>query len=176
MLRIIFSIIAMLTVTSSPAYSAKEAVLTVESSAFDDGEQMPYKYSLSGPNISPPISWSGVPKNAKSVAIICDDPDTSRGIWTHWVVFNIPPGLSALPENLPDEEILPSGIAQGVNDFGRVGWDGPSPPEGTHRYIFEVYALDAMLDPGHGITRSGLIDAMKGRIIGRGKLVGIYER
>lgn len=176
MLRIIFSAILLLSFISCPAYGVREAVITVESSAFDDGEEIPAKYSLGGKNVSPPISWSGLPRFAKSLAILCEDPDAPAGIWTHWVIFNIPPNTQALPEDLPDDGILPGGMLHGINDFGRLGWDGPAPPEGIHRYVFEVYALNTMLDLGPGIKRSDLLEAMKGHVIGRGRLIGTYER
>ncbi|MBP7056167.1 MAG: YbhB/YbcL family Raf kinase inhibitor-like protein [Candidatus Omnitrophica bacterium] len=150
--------------------------MTVESSAFDDGEAMPDKYSLSDDNVSPPISWSDVPSNTKSVAVICEDPDAPSGLWVHWVVFNIPSDISALPEDLPDEGVLAGGIIQGVNDFGRIGWDGPAPPEGVHRYIFRVYGLDSMLGLGPGASRKELLSAMDGHIIARGSMTGTYEK
>jgi len=176
MLRSIFSIIIISLCLTGLAHSANEAVIAVDSSAFEDGEEIPGQYSLSGSNISPPISWSGLPQGAKSVAVICNDPDAPKGRWAHWVIFNIPPDVSALPENLPDDGVLPRGIIQGINDFGRIGWDGPSPPKGTHRYVFEVYALDKMLDLEPGTSRSHLLRVMKGHVIGRGKLIGTYER
>ncbi len=176
MTKIILSAIAILFLATCPAFGGEEALITVESSAFDDGEAMPDKYSLSDDNVSPPISWSDVPSNTKSVAVICEDPDAPSGLWVHWVVFNIPSDISALPEDLPDEGVLAGGIIQGVNDFGRIGWDGPAPPEGVHRYIFRVYGLDSMLGLGPGASRKELLSAMDGHIIARGSMTGTYEK
>ncbi len=150
--------------------------IKVSSTVFKDGEMIPKKYTCDGVEVSPGLSWSGIPREAKSIALISEDPDSPAGIWTHWVVFNIPPGESALQEGVPSTETLPNGARQGVNGSSKIGYDGPCPPSGTHRYYFKVYALDTMLDLKPGITRKALLAAMDGHIIGQGQLMGKYKR
>ncbi|MDH7602220.1 MAG: YbhB/YbcL family Raf kinase inhibitor-like protein [Armatimonadota bacterium] len=150
--------------------------LTVTSSAFKDGGMIPRKYTADGANVSPPLAISGIPTAAKSLAIICDDPDAPRGTFVHWVLFNWPSGSKSIPENVPTKERLPNGAIQGKNDFGKIGYGGPAPPYGVHRYYFKAYALDKMLDLKPGITKRQLEDAMKGHILAQGHIMGRYGR
>lgn len=155
---------------------AEEISVEVSSAAFPDGGAIPKRYSFGDRNISPPLSWSGLPAGTESVALLCDDPDAPAGTWTHWIVYNISPQSPGLPEDVPDDRMLAGGAVQGINDFGAIGWDGPSPPQGTHRYIFRVYALDTMLDPGVSMRRGDLQDAMRGHVLGQGRLTGTFSK
>jgi len=137
---------------------------------------IPEKYTCDGSDISPPLSWSGVPDNTQSIALISDDPDAPMGTWVHWVLFNIPPDVDTLPENIPQEEELENGAKQGITDFFRIGYGGPCPPGGTHRYYFKLYALDTMLDAEAGITKKELLELMEGHILAQGQLMGRYQR
>ncbi|MBI2251939.1 MAG: YbhB/YbcL family Raf kinase inhibitor-like protein [Armatimonadetes bacterium] len=150
--------------------------MEIKSSAFKNGEMIPAKYSYDGANVSPPLFWDIVPKGAKSIALICDDPDAPVGTWAHWVIFNLPPNLSELPENIPPQKILPNGAKQGTNDFGEIGYGGPAPPSGIHRYYFKVYALDIMLNLKEGANKQELIKAMEGHILAKGELIGKYKK
>jgi len=159
-----------------PEGKGKAMKIIVTSRAFKDGGMIPDKYSGRGEDISPPISWSMIPKGAKSVALICDDPDAPTKVWVHWVIFNIPPDEGGIAENRPKKEELSKGALQGLNSSGLIGYEGPFPPSGVHRYYFRVYALDTMLDLEGGITREDLDKAMEGHILGTGELMGKFER
>ncbi len=151
--------------------------MKVTSTAFREGASIPKQYTGDGADASPPLSWSGAPAAAKSLALICDDPDAPRGTWVHWVLFNLPPNTAELPEGVPSQATLPSGAKQGSNDFKKIGYGGPAPPKGKpHRYFFKLYALDTMLDLPEGATKQDLEKAMKGHILGQGQLMGTYQR
>lgn len=150
--------------------------IKITSAAFEGGGMIPKKYTCDGSDVSPPLAWTGVPEGTKSIALISDDPDAPVGTWVHWVIFNIPPNTTGLSENVPPGPELPSGARQGETDFGRIEYGGPCPPSGTHRYYFRIYALDAMLDLESGATKAQLLDAMKGRILAQGELMGKYRR
>jgi len=153
---------------------AGETVIVLTSSVFPHGGTIPVVYTSRGENVSPPLSWAAIPADTESLALICDDPDAPRGTWTHWVIYNIPPTRTGIPENLPRDALLPNGARQGINDFGMYGWDGPAPPSGTHQYVFTIYALDTMLDLAPGATKTALLEAMRGHVLGRGKLIGTF--
>jgi Raf kinase inhibitor-like YbhB/YbcL family protein len=150
--------------------------LAVESSAFAQNQSIPSKYTCDGPNISPPFAWKNIPEGAKSIVLIGDDPDAPAGVWVHWVCYDIPPTPAALPEGVPEADILPGGGKQGMNDFRNIGYGGPCPPAGTHRYFFKLYALDRMLGLPAGKTKKDVERAMKGHILAQGQLVGTYSR
>jgi len=152
------------------------AVIQLTSSAFKEGELIPSKYTCDGEDISPPLSWSNVPKGTKSLALICDDPDAPIGTWIHWVVYNIPPTVNQLPEGIPATEAIPNGAKQGISDFKRLGYGGPCPPSGTHRYFFKLYALDTQLQLKSEATKEDLVGAMEGHTLGTGQLIGKYKR
>lgn len=147
--------------------------LAVASGAFEHQGAIPLEYSCDGDGISPPISWGNVPDGTESFALICDDPD-AIGTWVHWVVFNIPGGATGLPRNVPDDRTLAGGGQQGQNSWGRIGYGGPCPPSGSHRYIFTVYALDTVLALDAGASKRALLDAMNGHVLARGELIGVY--
>ena len=146
------------------------------SSAFKEGQPIPATYTCKGVNISPPLEWSGVPKTAKTVAIIADDPDAPGGTWVHWVLYNLPADNIGLVEMVPVTENLKAGGFQGKNDFGKIGYGGPCPPSGTHRYFFKIYAIDAELPLKAGATKAEVEKAMEGHIVSQGQLMGTYGR
>ncbi len=148
----------------------------ITSSAFKDGEMIPSKYTCDGENISPPLSWSEIPNGTKSLALINDDPDAPVGDWVHWIVFNIPHDVQELKEAASNKKLLPKGTIEGLNDWNRVGYGGPCPPSGVHRYFFKLYALDNVLSLKEGATKRQLLDAMKGHILGTAQLIGKYQR
>ncbi len=150
--------------------------MEILSSAFDEGEMIPEKYTCDDIDISLPLKWSSIPEGIKTFAIICDDPDAPMGTWVHWVIYNLPADINELSENIPPSEILTNGAKQGRNDFGKIGYGGPCPPGGTHRYYFKVYALSKELMVESGITKSELLKAMEGHILSEGKLMGRYKR
>jgi Raf kinase inhibitor-like YbhB/YbcL family protein len=142
-----------------------KAEITLTSVAFKEGQSIPAPYTCDGVNISPPLEWSGVPKTAKTVAIVVDDPDA-----------NLPAENIGLVENVPASDNLKAGGFQGKNDFGKIGYGGPCPPSGTHRYFFRIYALDGELPLKAGATKAELMKAMEGHIVLQGQLMGTYRR
>ncbi len=150
--------------------------IKITSSAFEDGGLIPAKYTCDGTDVSPPLQWDAVPEGTRSIALICDDPDAPMGTWVHWVLFNLPSDAKELAENIPTEETLPNGAKQGVNDFGRVGYGGPCPPGGTHRYFFKIYALDTEVGLQAGADKRRLLKTMEGHILEQGQLIGKYKR
>jgi len=148
----------------------------ITSPAFNNGGKIPLKYTCDGENVSLPLRWQNTPGNTKSFALIADDPDAPLVTWVHWVIFNIPAASDHLKENIPAKGLLPDGIKQGLNDFQNLGYGGPCPPSGTHRYYFKLYALDTLLDLEAGITKEELLTDMEGHILGRAELMGTYKR
>jgi Raf kinase inhibitor-like YbhB/YbcL family protein len=151
--------------------------ITVESRAFSPMQPIPSDYTCDGADISPPLSWSNVPAAAKSIVIICDDPDAPAGTWVHWVVYDLPPAdRDSLERNIPKSDTIAGVGTQGTNDFKRIGYNGPCPPGGTHRYFFKVYALDALLNLPAKKTKQEVEKVMKGHILAKGELIGTYTR
>jgi Raf kinase inhibitor-like YbhB/YbcL family protein len=150
--------------------------LEITSSAFSNGEMIPARYTCDGSDVSPDLSWRGVPNTAKSLALICDDPDAPMGTWVHWVLFNIPAEAVGLPAEISSSATLENGARHGKNDFRRLGYGGPCPPGGTHRYFFKLYALDTELKLDSGITKAQLVEAMQGHILVEAQLMGRYKR
>jgi Raf kinase inhibitor-like YbhB/YbcL family protein len=161
-------------VTVTPKDNRLEIKLT--STAFKEGGPIPRVYTCDGVNISPPLEWSGVPKTAKTLAIVCDDTDAPGGTWVHWVLYNLPADNIGLVENLPATEKLAAGGFQGTNDSRKIGYDGPCPPSGTHRYYFKIYALDSELPLKAGAMKAETLKAMEGHIVVQGQLMGTYRR
>ena len=151
--------------------------IQLTSITFAEEQAIPTKYTGDGPDQSPPLSWSDPPAGTNSIALFCEDPDAPRGIWVHWVLFNLPASQRQLQEGLPGEGTLPDGARQGKNDFGNLGYGGPAPPRGKpHRYFFKLYALDTQLNLPAGATRDQLLGAMKGHVLAEGQLMGKYQR
>jgi Raf kinase inhibitor-like YbhB/YbcL family protein len=163
-----------------PDEDPKLLTIRLTSPAFAEGQMIPREYTCDGEDRSPPVEWSGVPSQARSLALTCDDPDAPAGTWSHWVAYNLPPEVASLPEALAASNPvrLESGAEarQGKNDFGKIGYGGPCPPSGTHRYIFRLYALDTRLEPLAGATRGTLLTALKGHVLAEGRLMGKYQR
>ncbi len=150
--------------------------IKITSSAFLEGGMIPKKYTCDGENISPQLAWTSVPDNAKSLTLISDDPDAPVGTWVHWVLYNLPASVNELTENIPTQKVLVNGAKQGTNDFRRIGYGGPCPPGGTHRYYFKLYDLDTMLNLDAGATKAEVLKAMQGHILAHGQLMGKYKR
>lgn len=150
--------------------------LTLESSEFKQGEEIPGKYTCDGENISPPLQWSGVPEKTRSFALIFDDPDAPSKTWVHWVMYDIPVEKRVLGEHITTTAILKTGALHGLNDFKKYGYEGPCPPSGTHRYFMKLYALDKMLKAKPGLTKQQLLDAMEGHVLEKAELMGTYRR
>ncbi|MCA9874764.1 MAG: YbhB/YbcL family Raf kinase inhibitor-like protein [Anaerolineales bacterium] len=158
----------------TPTPSAEVSSLTsvsLTSPTFADGEAIPPKYTCDGEDISPPLSWQGVPEEAASLVLIMDDPDAPGGTWVHWVLYNIPPALSSLPENAAAGAVA---FGQGYNSWQRPGFGGPCPPSGTHRYFFTLYALDSQLSLPENATKEDVENALAGHILVQTQLMGTY--
>ncbi len=147
------------------------AGIKIASPAFKHKDYMPSKYTCDGMDVNPPLRIENIPPEAKSLALIVDDPDAPRGTWVHWVVWNIDSGTREIKENS-----VPAGARQGVNDFGKRHYGGPCPPSGTHRYFFKLYAIDTTLAIGPDTTKAVLEAAMKGHILAQAEIVGLYRR
>lgn len=152
------------------SFAAGGARMKITSSAFQEGGNIPSRFTCDGSDTSPPLQITGIPSEAKSLVLIADDPDAPSGLFTHWLVWNIPPQTNSIAEGS-----APKGV-QGTNDFGKSGYRGPCPPPGTHRYSFKIFALDRELDLHAGAKRSQLDAAMKGHAIAQGEFVGRYAR
>jgi len=150
--------------------------IKLTSTAFQEGGMIPQKHACDGLDISPPLDLEGIPDKAQSMALICDDPDAPAGTWVHWVLYDWPVGEKTIPQGVPADKELANGAKQGINDFRRIGYGGPCPPGGTHRYFFKIYALDTRLNHTPGLTKAKLLEAMKGHILAEGQLMGRYKR
>lgn len=151
--------------------------LTLISNSFEHGQPIPLRHTGDGVNTSPPLAWTGVPAEAKSLALICDDPDAPKKTWVHWVVYGLPPTALMLAEGVPAAPTLSDGSRQGTTDFGTVGYGGPAPPKGKpHRYFFKLFALDAEVTLPPAATKADLLAAMNGRILAAAELMGTYQR
>ena len=145
--------------------------LKLSSPAFQHNQMIPSKHTCDGADVNPPLVIENVPPEAKSLALIMDDPDAPAGTWVHWVVWNIDPGTHEIRENS-----APSGAMQGINDFRKHNYGGPCPPSGTHRYFFKLYALDVTLTLGQNTAKAALERAMKGHVVVQSQLIGLYKR
>jgi Raf kinase inhibitor-like YbhB/YbcL family protein len=151
--------------------------MVLRSDAFSDGGNIPPKYTCEGDNLSPPLTWGGTPAQTRSFALVMDDPDVLLGAFTHWVVFDLDPTMSALGEGAQVAPQLPGSTIQGKNGFGKVGYGGPCPPRGRpHHYRFTLYALDDLLRLAPGSSKKQVLGAMKGHILEQTQLVGLFQR
>ena len=157
-------------VATTALFAAGGAKMKITSSAFQEGGEIPSKFSRDGGNVNPPLRFEGTPTNAKSLVLIVDDPDAPVGLFTHWLVWNIDPKTTEIPERG-----VPKGAVQGTNDYPNLGYGGPQPPSGTHRYYFKMFALDQTLDLRSGAKRQELDKAMSGHVIAQGQLMGRYS-
>ena len=170
-MKIITTVGCTIAATAMIAYAAGGGKMKISSPAFQDGGTIPEKFSKNGQNLNPELRIEGTPAEAKSLALIVDDPDAPVGLFTHWLVWNIDPKTTEIAENS-----VPKGGIQGTNDFPGQRYDGPQPPSGTHRYYFKVFALDRMLDLKSGVKRKEVDAAMQGHVIAEGQLMGRYTK
>ena len=150
--------------------AAKEGNMKL-TTVFGHNEKIPSEYTCDGEDLAPELNISDVPESAKELVLIVDDPDAPMGTWVHWLVYNIPVSTTKI-----DAKNLPKETRQGMTDFGRIGWGGPCPPSGTHRYFFKLYAIDNILNLQEGATKSQLESAIKGHVIEKDELIGLYKR
>ncbi len=150
--------------------------MELRSSAIGKGQEISRRFTCDDADISPPLSWSGVPPGTRALALICDDPDAPVGTWVHWVYYDIPATVSQLGEGVAPDEKPAQGGVQGRNDFGRLGYGGPCPPSGRHRYYFRLYALDTSLGLKPGASRQQVESAMAGHVLDEAQLMGTYSR
>ena len=153
--------------------------MTLTSASFPNSGAIPRRYTCDGQDISPALAWAGLPAGTKSLALIVDDPDAPdpaapKLTWVHWVLYNIPPGATGLPEAVSAKN-LPAGTLQGLNDWKRTGYGGPCPPVGRHRYFHKLYALDRVIPDLGTPTKAALEKAMQGHILARAELIGTYQ-
>jgi len=154
--------------------------LVLSSTAFQPNGVIPVRHTCDGQDRSPPLAWAGVPVNAKSLVLIVDDPDAPdpaapKMTWVHWLLYNLSPETTGLPEAVANKT-LPAGTRQGVNDWQRIGYGGPCPPIGRHRYFHKLYALDGVLPDLKQPTKAALKKAMQGHILAHAELIGVYQR
>ncbi len=151
--------------------------MEIRSSAFNEGDTIPKKHTCEGEDVSPQLSWPAVPEGAKSLVLICDDPDAPVGTWVHWVLFGLSPATTELPEDVPDGEQVLEGAKHGRNDFGNLGYGGPCPPPGpTHRYYYKLYAIDIEPPLEAGATKAEVMAAIEGHVLAEAQLMGRYAR
>jgi Raf kinase inhibitor-like YbhB/YbcL family protein len=161
-----------------PAYQGGYPMsFSIKSSAFSEGGTIPKQYTCDGADLSPALTWAEAPSGTQSFALIADDPDAPVGTWTHWVIWNIPPQATGLPEGVPKTDTLSDTSLQGKNDFKRIGYCGPCPPPGKpHRYYFKLYALGMKLELKAGASKSELERAISGNVLAEARLMGKYGR
>lgn len=162
---------------SSSSGAEANMSFTISSPSFSSGGTIPGKFTCSGADVSPGLSWNDPPAGTKSFALLVDDPDAPAGTWNHWTAWNLPAGLHSLPEHFSKDARLSDGTEQGKNDFHKTGYNGPCPPPGKpHRYYFKLFALDTTLNLKAGATKRDLESAMKGHILGQAEWMGRFGR
>ena len=170
-----------------PAVNPGAQTIRLTSPAFTEGAMIPREFTCDGADRSPPLEWSGVPQAARSLVLICDDPDAPGGTWSHWVLYDLAPSVTSLDQGVatdlvatlePKTVVKQPGLTatQGKNDFGKIGYGGPCPPRGVHRYFFRLYALDQRTELAPGATRTAVFKAIAGHILAEGHLMGKYAR
>lgn len=151
--------------------------LEIKSDVFNNGGYLPERYTPDAQNFSPLLSWGDVPANTESFVLICEDPDAPFKVCVHWVLYNIPKGVTGLKEGISGQELADLGIKKGINDFGKMEYQGPCPPPGKpHKYIFKLYALDRVLDLSGGANKKDIIEAIQGHILAEAKITAIYQK
>jgi Raf kinase inhibitor-like YbhB/YbcL family protein len=151
--------------------------LYLKTPAFQPGSEIPKQYTCEGEDLSPPLQWGGAPKGTQSLALIAEDPDAPSGTFTHWMLYDLPPSVTELPQGLPRKEHVKFGGLQGMNDFGKVAYGGPCPPPGNpHRYFFKLYALDTVLGLKPGAMKEEVERAMEGHVLAQAEIMGKYQR
>ena len=180
-LTILGGLVAAPSVTAaSQTEGGAEMTLTLTSTSFENGAEIPRRHTCEGEDLSPPLAWSGAPEGASGLALIVDDPDAPdpaapKMTWVHWVVYNLPATAGSLAEAVTSED-LPAGTGVGLNDWQRAEYGGPCPPIGRHRYFFKLYALDTRLPDGWQPTKSQLEAAIQGHILAQAELMGTYQK
>lgn len=156
---------------------ASRSGFRLQSSAFREGRTIPRRYTCTGEDVSPALHWTAPPSGTRSLVLIVEDPDAPGGVWTHWVVFNLPASARSMPGNVPKQAQVPGGGLQGTNSFGHLGYGGPCPPPGKpHHYFFHLYALDTVLSLKAGASKQEVLDAAKGHILAQTQLMGLFGR
>jgi len=171
LLLVLIPVAGLFSYTATGKEVARMTTIAFSSPAFHGGEAIPAKYTCDGADASPPLAIGPVPMGTASLALIMDDPDAPVGTWVHWVMWNIPPQTREIHENS-----VPAGASQGRNDWHRIGYGGPCPPSGAHRYFFKLYALDIPLHLSAATIKADLERAMQGHILGKGELMGTYRK
>jgi Raf kinase inhibitor-like YbhB/YbcL family protein len=144
--------------------------MQITSLAFNNNQKIPAKYTCDGQDTNPPLAFSNIPSNTKSLALIVDDPDAPGGDWVHWLVYNLPLDTKQIKEDFKSIATF------GQNDFGKTNWGGPCPPSGTHHYRFKLYALDLESNLPDNLTKQDLLEKFEGHILAQAELIGIYQR
>ena len=150
--------------------------MELHSPAFENAQPIPALFTHDGENISPPLHWSNVPEDTQSLALIVEDPDAPSGVFTHWVIYNLPPMMQGLDREVPEGGHYGDQAQQGINDFHTMGYGGPRPPSGEHRYIFRLFALDKMLRLDSEVTKEILLQAIEGHVLAEATLTGLYAK
>jgi Raf kinase inhibitor-like YbhB/YbcL family protein len=177
--RVLLPAFLLMGIVDSPAATEGMKDMNIVSPAFNHMAMIPTKYTCEGADISPPLNWSAIPADTKSLVLIVDDPDAPdpaapRMTWVHWVLYDIPPVVTGLADGATVN--LPDGIREGINDFRQTRYGGPCPPVGKHRYFFKVYALDKMLGAIPHVNKADVEKAMRGHILMKAELVGLYQK
>lgn len=144
-------------------------MMKISSTAFGHNENIPSKYTCNGQNYNPPLTFEEVPPDAKSLVLIVEDPDAPSKVFTHWVIYNMPPSTQQIPQNQ-----APSNSILGMTDFGKAEYGGPCPPSGTHQYFFKLFAIDTMLSLPKGASKEEVLKAMEGHVLETSELIGLY--
>jgi hypothetical protein len=178
LLHALVAVLASLVALPSGAeQGGSKMAFSIASSAFKPGGSIPRVFTADGSNVSPALSWENPPSGTQAFALICDDPDAPVGTWVHWLIWNLSASTKGLAQSVQQTKILTDGSAQGKNDFGRIGYGGPSPPPGKpHRYFFRLYALKERLTLAAGASRRDLEKAMEGKTLGVAEVFGTYGR
>ena len=176
-LRLKLLIIALASASVCFSFQIIANAMELSSPAISEGSTVPDQYTCKGADTSPPLNWSDVPQGAKTLTLIVEDPDAPGGTFVHWVVYNLPPDSEGLPAGVPRNPVLREGGNQGVNDFGKVGYNGPCPPPGgPHHYRFRLYALDKRLEVGNRPKASDVEDSINGHVKATAQTVGLFSR
>ena len=161
---------------SATRAAAASPSLTLSSNSLQDGK-VPKDSTCDGGDQSPPLAWNAPPAETRSLVLTVTDPDAPGGTFTHWVLYNLPTNSNGISANVPKDDHLSDGTRQGRNDYGKIGYGGPCPPRGsTHRYFFDLFALDTNLNLPSGATRAQVEDAMNTHVLTRGKILARYRR
>ena len=177
LLSICFSTNARVVASNVEETEGGKQAMEIKSAAFQEGERIPKKHTCEGEDVSPQLSWSAVPDGAKSLVLICDDPDAPVGTWVHWVLFGLSPDTTELAEGVPDGDEVLGSAKHGRNDFGALGYGGPCPPPGpAHRYFFKLYAVEDYPPLSAGATKADVMAAIEGHVLAEGRLMGRYGR